>query len=158
MGSMGLFYTAPNTPYFFEKRVLTTCPTVDNMDRNGCDGCGDPEFLCPDGAGVNETKGGKEFMRKFTLTFTQPKIQTIMQREGLTLRQLSLEEGETLDRHHAAQVLTIVVLSGEIEFVAGDESAVLRAHDLATIDAYVEHAVRSITQSVVLLVLTPDAH
>jgi len=32
MESMGLFYTAPNTPYFFEKRVLTTCPTVlDNM-------------------------------------------------------------------------------------------------------------------------------
>jgi len=28
MESMGLFYTAPNTPYFFEKRVLTTCPTV----------------------------------------------------------------------------------------------------------------------------------
>jgi len=25
---MGLFHTAPNTPYFFEKRVLTTCPTV----------------------------------------------------------------------------------------------------------------------------------
>ncbi|MCI0184490.1 cupin domain-containing protein [Sulfoacidibacillus ferrooxidans] len=97
-------------------------------------------------------------MRKFTLTFTQPKIQTMMQREGLTLRQLSLEEGQTLDRHHAAQVLTIVVLSGEIEFVAGNESVVLRTHDLATIDAYVEHAVRSIKQSVVLLVLTPDAH
>jgi len=28
MEIMGLFYTAPNTPYFFEKRVLTTCPTV----------------------------------------------------------------------------------------------------------------------------------
>lgn len=95
-------------------------------------------------------------MERYSLQFRDHAVQSIFQRGGSKFIQLSFDPGQGLTKHHAPLVLTVIVLSGEIQFTVGEKTEVLSALDMLTLDPGVEHAVEAIEKSTVLLVLTPD--
>src|SRR5579875_3471938 len=95
-------------------------------------------------------------MEKISLKFRDKPVQSVLKRGDSKFVQLSFEPGQGLTKHKAPLALAVVVLTGKIRFTVGDETVILEASEMLTVDPAVEHAVEAVERSTVLLVLTPD--
>lgn len=94
-------------------------------------------------------------LEKFSLVFGDRPVQSVVQRGESKFVQLSFEPGQGLTKHRAPLALTMVVLTGQVLFTVGEDSELLKASEMLTLEPNIEHAVEAVEKSTVLLVLTP---
>lgn len=95
-------------------------------------------------------------MEKFSLKFRDRQVQSVLQRGESKFVQLSLEPGKGLAKHSTPLALSVVVLTGRVVFTVGEQTEILEATEMLTVDPAVEHAIEAVELSTVLLILTPD--
>jgi len=94
-------------------------------------------------------------MEKYSLQFRDRPVQSVLQRGESKFVQLSLEPGEGITKHRAPLALTVVVLTGHVLFTVDDKTEILESSDMLALAPGVEHAVKAVEKSTVLLILTP---
>lgn len=80
----------------------------------------------------------------------------LIRSEGLTVVTTALKAGHELKPHHAPGTAIATVLEGEIVFSTygeNTETRTLQPHDCAVFTSEVQHSVRAVTDSLLLLVI-----
>lgn len=99
---------------------------------------------------------GVNSMEKYPLRFREKSVQSVLQRGQNKFVQLSFEAGEGLTKHRAPLGLTVIVLTGKIRFTVGEQTEVVDSSEMLALEPGIEHELKAIEKSTVLLVLTPD--
>ncbi|HFC12126.1 MAG TPA: cupin domain-containing protein [Anaerolineae bacterium] len=68
----------------------------------------------------------------------------------------SFKAGQGLREHQTTSQITVQVISGEVTFSAEDSTRSLTAGQMVLLAGNIPHAVEAITDSVMLLIMTPD--
>lgn len=87
------------------------------------------------------------------LEFQSQKFHPLLVRGRNRVVQLSLDAGESLERHQAPHDLMFYVVVGEVEFERAGISEHLSAGDYVVVPPSVPHSVRAMKRSIALLVL-----
>ncbi|QQE81001.1 hemerythrin domain-containing protein [Alicyclobacillus sp. SO9] len=89
------------------------------------------------------------------LKFSDKTVRTVFQNGQGRMMQLSLPEGEGLQKHVAKLPLALVVLTGKVTFSTDDTVVELGAQDMVTVPELREHAVTALQDSIILVTLMP---
>ena len=69
---------------------------------------------------------------------------------------INLEKGAQMKEHKAPSAIMVQVLSGKIDFSVGENSVVLSALDMVTLESNVVHALTALENSIVRLSLSKN--
>jgi quercetin dioxygenase-like cupin family protein len=93
----------------------------------------------------------KVYPLKFEEQFAKP----ILDNGVSKVVQFSFPPGKVLEKHKTSSDILVFVLQGRIQFSANEE-VTLQAGDMVSLEKNVEHSLKALEQSLVILVLTPS--
>ncbi len=83
---------------------------------------------------------------------------TLFKKPDFRMVLVSMEQGSTLKEHHADGTISVQVLQGAIRFTAQGKTHELRANNVLTLGASIQHEVEALDASAFLLTISwPDA-
>jgi quercetin dioxygenase-like cupin family protein len=100
-------------------------------------------------------------MKTFTLSeiaqFDDTKVRATPLISSGESRQMlfTFRAGQELASHRARGPISVLILSGRLQFAAGGEARMLEPGQFVTLDAGIQHSVRADQDSVMLLTLLP---
>ncbi len=94
-----------------------------------------------------------EELKKIRGRNTEVSSTTVLKTDALRVVLMVLKAGANLHEHHADGRLLLQVLEGEIKFSTENTKAGLRAGMLASVEAFVPHAVEALSDAVLLLTI-----
>jgi quercetin dioxygenase-like cupin family protein len=94
-------------------------------------------------------------VKVYPLKFEEQFVKPILDNSVSKVVQFSFPKGKVLQKHNTSSDILVFVLQGRIQFSTNEE-VTLQAGDMVSLEKNVEHSLKALEQSLVILVLTPS--